>query len=395
MNYENKFTTHNIPEVTFPDGLRDETKYTFSITYTDQHSMDYSKFAETTKDIILKDGNSLAPYPDPQGYLELRTLISERLSNLRGIQTDPDSIVITGGAGGAISTLLDIFLEPNDTVLIEEFSYLGTLAMLLSRRANIVHIDCDDEGIIPESLEENLATLKSKNITPKFMYLISVFQNPTGITIPLKRRKDILEIAQKYNVPIIENESYADFVIDGDPLPPAMYGMDDTNSVIYTSAYTKFLGCGLRVGYAVVPDPVKDELAKLRFGTSPSQLATMAVYNYLDKHGYEHGLEVEQSLMKKRDAMLSALKENFPDTCEWTKPNGGMMLWMKLPENADSWETLRKAVDRGVKYNPGGLFRANRDRNNYLRLTYSYNTPNEIHEGIKILADVFEEEKLI
>ena len=110
MNYENKFTTHKIPEVSFPDGLRDETKYTFSITYTDQHSMDYAKFAETTKDIILKDGNSLAPYPDPQGYLELRNLISERLSNLRGIQTDPDSIVLTGGAAGAISTLLDIFL---------------------------------------------------------------------------------------------------------------------------------------------------------------------------------------------------------------------------------------------------------------------------------------------
>tara|TARA_B100000809_G_C15060154_1_gene502078 strand:+ start:82 stop:1269 length:1188 start_codon:yes stop_codon:yes gene_type:complete len=395
MNYENKFTTHKIPEVSFPDGLRDETKYTFSITYTDQHSMDYAKFAETTKDIILKDGNSLAPYPDPQGYLELRNLISERLSNLRGIQTDPDSIVLTGGAGGAISTLLDIFLEPNDTVLIEEFSYLGTLAMLLSRQANVVHIDCDGEGIIPESLEENLEDLKSKNITPKFMYLISVFQNPTGITIPLKRRKAIIEIAQKYNVPIIENESYADFRIDGDPLPPAMYGMDDTDSVMYISAYTKFLGCGLRIGYTVVPDMVKEQLAKSAFNGMPSQLAAMAVFNFLDKHGYKHGLEVEQSIMKKRDAMLSALKENFPETCEWKKPNGGLMIWLKLPEGANSWDILRSAVDRGVKYNPGGVYRADREKNNYLRLTYSYNTPNEIHEGIKILADVFEKEKLI
>ena len=395
MNYENKFTTHKIPEVSFPDGLRDETKYTFSITYTDQHSMDYAKFAETTKDIILKDGNSLAPYPDPQGYLELRNLISERLSNLRGIQTDPDSIVLTGGAGGAISTLLDIFLEPNDTVLIEEFSYLGTLAMLLSRQANVVHIDCDGEGIIPESLEENLEDLKSKNITPKFMYLISVFQNPTGITIPLKRRKAIIEIAQKYNVPIIENESYADFRIDGDPLPPAMYGMDDTDSVMYISAYTKFLGCGLRIGYTVVPDMVKEQLAKSAYNGMPSQLAAMAVFNFLDKHGYKHGLEVEQSIMKKRDAMLSALKENFPETCEWKKPNGGLMIWLKLPEGANSWDILRSAVDRGVKYNPGGVYRADREKNNYLRLTYSYNTPNEIHEGIKILADVFEKEKLI
>ena len=102
---------------------------------------------------------------------------------------------------------MDIFLEPGDTVLIEEFSYLGTLAMLLSRQANVVHIDCDDQGIIPESLEENLAKLAKEKISPKFMYLISVYQNPTGITIPLERRKQIIEIAQKYNVPILENES--------------------------------------------------------------------------------------------------------------------------------------------------------------------------------------------
>ena len=395
MNYDSKFTTHNIPVISRPDGISEKTKYTFSITYTDQHSMDYAKFAETTKDIISREGNILAPYPDPQGYLNLRNLISERLAALRGIKVDADSIFLSSGAGGAISKLINIFLEPNDTVLVEEFSYSGTLGMLLAKQANIIHVDSDKDGMLPESLEENLANLKSENITPKFMYLISVFQNPTGITIPLERRKAIIEIAQKYNVPIIENESYADFRIDGDPLPPAMYGMDDTDSVMYISAYTKFLGCGLRIGYAVVPETVKEELAKIRFGISPSQLATMSVYNYLDKHGYEHGLEVEKSLMQKRDAMLSALKENFPDTCEWTKPNGGMMLWMKLPEHADSWETLRKAADRDVKYNPGGLFRANRDKNNYLRLTYSYNTPNEIHEGIKILADVFEKEKLI
>jgi len=395
MDYNNKFTTHKIPEITWPDGLQDETKYTFSITYTDQHSMDYKQFAETTKDIILKDGNSLAPYPDPQGYPDLRNLISERLSTLRGLNTDPDSIVLTAGAGGAISSLLNVFLEPGDTVLIEEFSYLGTLAMLMGRSANIVHIDCDEEGIIPESLEENLANLKKQNITPKFMYLISVYQNPTGITIPLERRKSIIQIAQKYNVPIFENESYADFRIDGDPLPPTMFELDDQESVTYMSAYTKFLGCGLRIGYCVVPPSVKEALQKIRFGDSPSQLATMATFNYLEKHGYEHGIEVEKSLLKKRDAMLSALSENFPDTCEWTKPNGGMMLWMKLPEGTNSWDILQTAADRGVKYNPGGLFRADRKRNNYLRLTYSYNSPEEIHEGIKLLADVFEKENLI
>ena len=281
MNYDSKFTTHNIPVISRPDGISEKTKYTFSITYTDQHSMDYAKFAETTKDIISREGNILAPYPDPQGYLNLRNLISERLAALRGIKVDADSIFLSSGAGGAISKLINIFLEPNDTVLVEEFSYSGTLGMLLAKQANIIHVDSDKDGMLPDSLEENLANLKSENITPKFMYLISVFQNPTGITIPLERRKAIIEIAQKYNVPIIENESYADFRIDGDPLPPAMYGMDDTDSVMYISAYTKFLGCGLRIGYTVVPDMVKEQLAKSAFNGMPSQLAAMAVFNFL------------------------------------------------------------------------------------------------------------------
>ena len=159
MNYDSKFTTHNIPEISRPDGISEKTKYTFSITYTDQHSMDYAQFAETTRDIIAREGNVLAPYPDPQGDLNLRNLISERLASLRGIKADADSIFISSGAGGAISNLINIFLEPNDTVLVEEFSYSGTLGMLLAKKANIIHVDSDENGILPDSLEEHLDKL--------------------------------------------------------------------------------------------------------------------------------------------------------------------------------------------------------------------------------------------
>ena len=173
-----------------------------------------------------------------------------------------------------------------------------------------------------------------------------------------------------------------------------MYGLDDQDGVMHVSAYTKLLGCGLRLGFGVAPDPVKDVVGRLRFGTSPSHLTSMAIYEYLRQHGDEYIEAVARSLGAKRDAMLAALGERFPPSCEWSDPHGGMMLWGKLPEGANTWDTLEKAVEAGVKYNPGAVYRANRSPNNYMRLTYSYHDTDEIAEGIGILADVFEREGL-
>ena len=163
---------------------------------------------------------------------------------------------------------------------------------------------------------------------------------------------------------------------------------------MYVSAYTKLLGCGLRLGFGVVPEQVMGTLTKLKFGGSTSQLSAMAVHGYLKDHRDEHVLNVAASLGAKRDAMLAALGEHFPPDCTWSKPNGGMMVWVQLPEGADTWAALDKAVEADVKYNPGAVFRAARDRGNYLRLTYSHNSVQEIHAGVAILADVFDRQGL-
>ena len=191
--------------------------------------------------------------------------------------------------------------------------------------------------------------------------------------------------ASGYGLAILENESYADFYIDGDPLPPAMMGMDDQDSIMYVSSYTKLMGCGLRLGYAAVPESIWDMLEARR----PSHLAAMMVYEYLHNHKDEHIEKVRQSMKVRRDDLLEALTNNFPASCSWTEPTGGMMLWVKLPDGADTWAALDKAVDANIKYNPGGVFRADREFNNHLRLTYSHNTPEEIHKGIGKLAEVF------
>jgi 2-aminoadipate transaminase len=170
--------------------------------------------------------------------------------------------------------------------------------------------------------------------------------------------------------------------------------MDDQDSVMYVSAYTKLMGCGLRIGYGVVPEPVMESLKKIRFGGIPSHLAAMGVYQYLTDNREEYISDVAGSLRASRDSMLGALAKHFPSNTSWSKPDGGMMIWVELPEGADTMAALPAAVEADVKYNPGPVFRANRDMSNYLRLTYSHNSPQEIGEGIEILAGVFQREGL-
>ncbi len=394
MNYD-RLLSANLPRpVSIPEGLMAPTKYVFSVTYADRDAFPLDGLASAISSAMAREGLDLTPYPPVQGHVAMREYIARNLARKRALDVDVESIFLSSGAGGAITTILDVFIDPGDIVLVEEFSYLGTLGMLLGRGVDVRHIPTDGDGMDTDALEGVLSDLRARGRAPKLIYTISVYQNPMGMTLSLPRRRRMVEIAQAYGVLIVENESYADFRIEGDPLPPSMMGMDDEGSVIYVSAYTKLLGCGLRLGYAVIPDGLKDTFRRLRFGIRPSHLAGMAVHEYLRTRGDEYIAEVAASLRKKRDSMLAALGEHFPPACSWNTPEGGMMVWVRLPEGADTWSALPRAVEADVKYNPGGVFRADRSGNNYLRLTYSHNSPEEIAEGIEVLAGVFEREGL-
>ena len=385
----------NIPDVIdMPKGLMEDCDYVFSVTFTDPNAMDIKALAEATSRIISRDGESLATYPPPLGHEGLRKFIAEELFNNRGISAPVDNIFLASGAGGAVQIMIDAFVDPGDVVLMDEYCYHGSLNMFLRKKAVPFHVKMDDKGIIPEELESAINSSTKSGNAPKMIYTIPVYHNPTGITTTFERRKEILDISNKYSIPIIENESYADFRIDGPDLPPAMMAIDENESVMYISAFTKLLGCGLRLGFGVFPDSAKESMQKVSLGRSPSHLASMAVYEYLKNHKDSYVQGVSQSLGAKRDSMLRALGEFFPPSCTWTEPYGGMLIWVELPEHADTWQVLDKAVDKGVKYNPGSIFRADRKGGNKLRLTYSHNSPEDIEKGIEILANVFEEEGL-
>ena len=386
MDYS-EFFSKNLPAaVEMPAGLRADTAHIFSVTNAVPQAIDGALYAEAMSSVLMREAASLAGYPGLKGHEGLRGVIADELKDKRSADVDIDDIFISDGAGGAIRKLVDAFIDAGDVVLAEEFTYSGTLNMLLSKRAEVIHVNSDMDGMDTEALEAEIKRLAAQGRKPKFIYTIPVYQNPTGATLSLERRKHMLRIAAEYNIPIVENESYADFRIDGDPLPPSMLSMDDNGLVIYVSSYTKLLGCGLRVGFAVAPQQVQDVLT----GGMPSQLATMLVYEYLRTRKAQHVETVRRELLSRRDALVSAVRENFPSECEIVAPHGGMMGWVRMPEDADTWAALDSAVEAGVKYNPGGIYRADRARNNHLRMTFSHNTAEEIREGVATLAGVFE-----
>ena len=394
-NYQDLASTTLPDEIEMPPGLREDADYIFSVTYTDPDAMALKEFAEAAAIAIERDGKDLGTYPPPQGHSGLREFISSELSANRGSEISPENIFLTSGAGGACQVFVDSFINPGDVVMMEEFCYHGSLNMFLKKGARPCHVAMDQDGMIPEKLEEAIKENIEEGNKPKLIYTISVYHNPTGATISLERRKKIVEISNKYEIPIVENESYADFHIDGPNLPPAMIGLDADEGVMHISAFTKLMGCGLRLGFGAFPESARESLAKVGFGLAPSHLTSMAVHEYLkdNKSAYVSG--VSASLGRKRDAMLRSLGEYFPPTCTWTEPQGGMMIWMKLPEGTNTWDILGKVVAKGVKYNPGPIFRADRGGGNHLRLTFSHHTPEEIEKGIAILAGVFEGEGVI
>ena len=394
-NYQDLASTTLPPEIEMPPGLREDANYVFSVTYTDPDAMALKEFAEAAATAIERDGKDLGTYPPPQGHIALREFISSELSAKRGSEISPENIFLTSGAGGACQVFVDSFINPGDVVMMDEFCYHGSLNMFLKKGARPCHVAMDQDGIIPEKLEAAIKENIQNGHRPKLIYTISVYHNPTGATISLERRKKIVEISNKYEIPIVENESYADFHIDGPELPPAMIGLDSEGGVMHISAFTKLMGCGLRLGFGAFPESARESLEKVGFGLAPSHLTSMAVHEYLKDNKSAYVAGVAASLGRKRDAMLRSLGEYFPPTCTWTEPQGGMMIWMKLPEGTNTWDILEKSVEKGVKYNPGPIFRADRSGGNHLRLTFSHHTPEEIEEGIAVLAGVFEGEGVI
>ena len=387
FSYEGIFAS-NVP--TQPRRPTPRAKYDFGTAFPNPDTVPIEGLWQGLREALNREGRDLALYPHIQGHLKLREFVASKLKRDRGINATPEEIVIGNGSSHVIALLLDLLINPGDIVLTEDFFYLGTLSQLRRFKADVIGIPTDEEGMNTQELEKTLKQLTAQGKRPKLIYTISAYQNPLGMNLSAARRKRMLELAQEYRVPIMEDECYVDLRFEGD-MPPAMRAADESGSAIYVGSFSKIVAPGVRLGYAVLPEEVMGRFLAIRMDGGPNQLASLAVLEYMQHHMDEHIEEVNLALKVKRDAMLSALGENFPPTCQWSRPQGSLYIWLQLPQAADATALQEKAMESDVRYLGGSFFSPTGDGSNCMRLCYGYNTPEEIREGIAILARVFEE----
>ena len=369
-------------------------RYDFGTGYPDPGSFPWEGLHEALGRALKEQGRDLVRYSDPQGHPEMRQLITEKLARERGMSIHPDEVLVTGGSGAAIGLFVQLFTNPGDVLLTEAFTYVGTLGIMRNLQARIVGIDCDDEGMNPDALDQTIKDLARLSITPKLIYTIPTFQNPTGTDMGAQRRKDILAVAQKHGIPVYEDDAYEDLRFQGERTP-AIHSYDDSNMVVYSGTFSKILAPGVRVAFLTAPKELMPRINSMYWGRPTSQFAVLAALYYLRDHLDDHVSEICDILRSRRDTMAAALGECMGSAVTVSQPAGGLYLWARLPEGANTTPVMEKARQKGVAYLAGARFSPSSTGSNYFRLCFGYENGQGIREGIATLARVFAEEGLL
>ena len=346
------------------------------------------ELAEAAMRIVSQVGEVLVKYPDPKGWPALREIAVERMRNNHGVSIPLDQVVLTNGSMQTIGLAGLGLVGAGATIVVESFTYVGTLNAFRRVGADLVGVPLDDQGMRVDALAETLDRLIAEGRKPAFIYTIPSYQNPTGTTLPLERRRQLLEIAAARDILIIEDDCYADVrFTDGAP-PPALYALAEPGRVIYIGSFSKILGPGIRLGYVIAPEPRMSELLRFKIDGGISALSAMIVAEYFRDHIWSHIAECNQALKAKRDALLAALEEHLgPSGVEWTRPEGGLFTWLRLPEAINVARVRALATEAGIQYGAGRSFDAADQDIPYLRLAFGFIDRADIPDGVAALAD--------
>lgn len=338
--------------------------------------------------LIKTNGAQAMQYGSGQGELMIRENICDVMS-MEGIHAHPDDVTITAGSQQGLDLITRIFCDPGDVVLAEAPSYVGALGTFRSYQVEVVHVAMDEHGISPSALADAVDACRAAGKRPKFLYTIPNFNNPSGVTQPLERRRELLAMAEKLDVLIVEDNPYGLLNFDTDPIPTIR--SLDSNRVLYLGTFSKTFAPGFRIGWVLAPHAVREKLVLAQESATlcPPVFSQFAIHQYLSTHDWRHQITVFKDMYRaRRDAMLDALHEYMPASMAWTKPAGGFFVWVTLPAGLDSQAMLPRAVTARVAYTPGTAFYADGLGSRNMRLSFCYPPPDRIREGVRRLADV-------
>jgi 2-aminoadipate transaminase len=351
------------------------------------------RFDEACHKVLMQQAASALQYGETEGYRPLRELIANNIARY-GIKPKVENVLITSGSQQALDLIGKLFINTGDRVLVEAPTYLGALQAFTVYGAEYVSVPIDENGLRTDLLEEPLRS------GPKFMYVLPNFQNPGGTTLSEGRRHELVLLSERYGIPIIEDDPYGQLRYEGEHLP-SLVVLDRKNlardngysigNVIYLSTFSKTLAPGLRLGWIVAPSEIISKLTQLKQGADlHTSTFTQSLAYEVARDGFldQHVKLIRKIYGERRDVMLQALKEFFPPAVTWTHPQGGLFLWVTLPEGLDMQAVFKSALEQNVAFVPGDSFYANdgREGRRHMRLNFSNAAPEQIREGIRRLA---------
>ena len=370
-------------------------RYNFSGGHNDPACTPVEALRAAADAVLAREGRTLATYgldSGPQGHLPLRQFLVRKLKTHAGIPCDADDILVTSGSLQGLDLVNALFVGPGDTVLIEEDCYSGTISRLQRLGAKIDGVPIDGAGLLPDGLASALARLKREGVRPKFLYTIPTVQNPTAGILPLDRRQAIVAIARDHGLPIFEDECYSDLVFSG-ARPPALMAIareQGWDGVIHIGSFSKSIAPALRVGYAVAGWEVISRLLALKNDAGSGALEQMVLAEFCEAHFDAHVTTLNKALKRKADALCDALEEQFGTAAEFVRPEGGIFLWVTLPEAVDTSRLFQVAGAAGIVLNPGAEWSVADDmhRRRRIRLCFANPPVETIREGVRVLAEV-------
>ena len=347
---------------------------------------------EVTKSVLRRHGEAALQYGTTKGLDELREVIAER-SYKDGINVTADNIIITNGSQQALDIVGKLFLNPGDTALVGLPSYLGGLNAFRSYESNLIGIPLDKDGMDVDILEKKIKELLKSGVLPKFIYVIPTFQNPAGVVMPEPRRKKLIDIANEYDLVVIEDDPYGKLRFDTSTTVKPIKAFDDEGRVIYMSTFSKILSPGFRLAWTIASEELTRKMVtcKQALDLCTNTFVQFIVNEFIKIGSLDlHIMKICEMYKPKRDLMMNAMGQYFPRDYSCNKPNGGMFAWATLPEGIDTETMFLDALKEKVAYVHGKAFCVDGSGGRSMRLNFSYATNEQIEEGIRRLGKVIE-----
>ncbi|HIG59764.1 MAG TPA: PLP-dependent aminotransferase family protein [Gammaproteobacteria bacterium] len=360
--------------------------YDFAIGQTNPETFPMDAFRDAAIAAIEEEHDAFNRYPGGKGHAGLRQLMAERESQREGVPVDPEMIALMNGSMQAVTLAGQALMQaPGDIVITEEYTYSGTISAYKGIGLTMVGVAMDEQGMRMDALADTLQKLQRSDQKVRFIYTLTTYQNPTGTCMPLSRKKQLLEIADRYQLPIVEDNCYGDVHFDGAKVP-SLYALDDSERQIYIGSLSKIFAPGVRLGYLLARKPHFNNIVSQRFDAGSNYFAAAVLAQFYKKGIWEHCDVANPVLRHKRNLVCELLNETLADFCVWSVPVGGLFIWVRLPEDIDMDKLRQVAAANNFYFAAGKDFHVDSKQVPYLRLAFGHVPDDLIKKGIPVLA---------